>query len=197
MKNLLTKILFISLLSSAVIPSGIQASLFTEKFGRVALGAAVGVVTGTAVGVVAGTAVVLKLVSSLEELPKPNEEGLAIFLALLPEKILEVVPGTGVIGAVIGAGIGATGVELTLGSGGVVARGVVATGAGVGAVLGTIAGVATGLATVVLAVQSGIVAKKPTVALTTVVVTGAIGGAAGGAGVGAAMSRKIIAKYFS
>jgi len=89
MKNLLTKTLFISLLLSAAIPSGVQASLFTEKFGWVALGTVVGLIVGT----------IAKLLPISEKLAKSKngeitEEDVAMLMAVII---------WGATGAVIGA----------------------------------------------------------------------------------------------
>jgi len=188
MKNLLTKTLFISLLLSAVMPSGVQAGFFTtngKQFAKVALGTGAGLLVGTAAGVKMVVTIVEKvgIIVELFGIPVMTAVGAGpdpvniIALEVIKGEIAVLLsPVAAGLGAA-GAGIGAAAVELTLGSGGAVA-----TGAGVGATItATIAGLAT-------------VEKSRGIAVMVAVVgTGAVVGA----GIGAAMVRKIIAKYFS
>ena len=203
MKNLLTKTLFISLLLPVAMPSGVQASFFTEKFDRVELG----VQAGLAAGIIAMAALVgpsVKVNMPLAEIL--GEKGVAVLKLILGEKgvaevrlaALKLILG----GGAVGAAIGAVGAELTLET-----EGAVATGAGVGAGLGTIGGTIAGLSglsglsklaklaglsTMIGGGRAGTVVAGMEV---TAVVIVMIGGALGGARVGAATVRKI-REYF-
>ena len=198
MKNLLTKTLFISLLLSVVIPSGVQADIFTQEFAKVASktlqGLGVGATGGLGINVIA-PGIAKKIAGKLEAKVEEKDKETVAAINMIAK--FAVILG----GGVVGTAIETARAELTLGTGAGVA-----TGAGVGAGLGTIAVVDRMFAGIVAVSRKllptlegrevGRAKRMAIVALTLTGITGLVVGgtgigAVGGARVGAAIVRKL------
>jgi len=131
MKNLLTKMLFISLLSSAVIPSGVQANFFTMDD----IATAIGATTGASVIIIIGRNAMLVSPVLAGILAGVGSSGVG------KAGVIESI-GAGV-GASLGAGVGVlaalTNIDIAIGHENVTHPGIVGL-AGVGAVAGKRAG---------------------------------------------------------
>ena len=199
LKNLLTKTLFISLLLSAVIPSGVQAGFFTTNGKQFAKVAAVAVIVGAGIGKKIGIAT--PVVGSMIGLIMAEREtviGMQVEGRVIAEEAVE--SGIGAAAAVIGLGAATmgTGAKKITGPSEVMGTlatiSVLAAAAAGSAAIGRIAGKSIGTLATVFALKAGAGERVGINVFALGVVLGTAAGPFLGTLAGAEMIKKITEK---